>query len=173
MKYLILQSKLLVCLLLSLVVGVGFGNGALVPFDCTGEAFTVRYSPAELFLIDQSVSPFTFNVINLNGPFGNEGNVAQLFIPAGIDGSVGEIRPVELNNLGFRTTDGMLYAMALKVFVEGNSAQNGNYGIVKIDSAGNIFPVAVPAPAPIPGIGNNAFRFPAGEITPDGSTMYI
>ncbi|MHC5144858.1 MAG: DUF7507 domain-containing protein [Planctomycetota bacterium] len=148
-------------------------GGGAVPFDCTGEAFTVRYSPAELFLIDQTVSPFTFNVIDLNGPSGIEGNVAQLFIPAGIDGSLGEIRPVELNNLGFRTTDGMLYAMALKVFVEGNSAQNGNYGIVKIDSAGNIFPVAVPAPAPIPGIGNNAFRFPAGEITPDGSTMYI
>ncbi|MHC4883408.1 MAG: DUF6923 family protein, partial [Planctomycetota bacterium] len=84
-----------------------------------------------------------------------------------------EVRQIELNNLGFRTTDGMLYAMALKVFVEGASAQNGNYGIVKIDSTGNIFPVSVPAPAPIPGIGNNAYRFPAGEITPDGSTMYI
>jgi uncharacterized repeat protein (TIGR01451 family) len=152
---------------------VGFGNGALVPFDCTGEAFTVRYSPAELFSIDQSVSPFVFNVIDLNGPLGEEGNVAQLFIPAGIDESPGEIRSVELNNLGFRRTDGLLYAMALKLFVSGNSTVNGNYGIVKIDSNGDIFGPLTTQGDTIPGIGNFAYRFPAGDVTPDGSTMYI
>ncbi|UCG54259.1 MAG: hypothetical protein JSV32_06630, partial [Dehalococcoidia bacterium] len=51
--------------------------------------------------------------------------------------------------------------------------QNGNWGIVKIDSTGTVFPVAVPAPAPIPGIGNFQWRFPAGDVTPDGSKMYI
>jgi uncharacterized repeat protein (TIGR01451 family) len=145
------------------------------PFVCTNQAFTVRYSPAELFEINQLTEPFSFNVIDLNNGFGNEGNVAELFIPAGLDGSAGEFRTVELNNLGFRSTDGFLYAMALKEFVAGAPAQNGNYGIVKIDSAGNIYPVAVPAPGPIPNIGNYNFanRFPAGDITPDGSTMYI
>jgi hypothetical protein len=63
--------------------------------------------------------------------------------------------------------------MALKVFVPSNSAANGNYGIVAIDSAGTVFPVAIPAPSPILGLGNNNYRFPAGDVTPDGSTMYV
>lgn len=160
---------LIILLAINLLIGKAFAQEP-VPFDCTGQAFTVRYSPAELFAIDQSVSPFVFNVINLNGPLGNDGNVAQLDHD---NNSLTPEIPIELNNLGFRSTDGMLYAMALKVFVPKAPAQNGNYGIVKIDSAGNIFPVAVPAPSPIPGIGNNAYRFPAGDVTPDGNTMYI
>lgn len=140
------------------------GGMAQEPFTCSGEAYSVRFSPAQLFSIDQSVSPFDFTAI---------GGTAQLFIPAGIDGSTGETRDVELNNLGYRRTDDLLYAMALKVFVPNNSAANGNYGIVKIDSTGTVYPVAVPAPAPIPGIGSNTYRFPAGDVSIDGSTLYI
>lgn len=143
--------------LLAVQLPSGIVSAQEVPFECTGQAFTVRFSPAQLFSIDQSVTPFTFTQI---------GSTASILID-------GVLTPIELNNLGFRSTDGMLYAMALKVFVPGASAQNGNYGIVKIDSTGTVFPVAIPAPSPIPGIGNFTYRFAAGDVTDDGSTMYI
>lgn len=109
------------------------------PFNCTGQAFTVRFSPAELYIIDQSVTPFTFNPIAAFS--------------------------TELNNLGFRSTDGLLYAMELNI---SGSTPPGNNGIVKIDSTGAVFPVAVTGVS----IPTNV-RFPAGDVSPDGTTMYI
>jgi cysteine-rich repeat protein len=143
------------------------------PFACTGEAFTVRYSPAELFIIDQQASPFAFNPVDLNGPaVGNEAIYAVL----DVDGD-GNDDPIELNNLGFRSTDGLLYAMALKVFVPNNSAENGNYGIVQIDANGNIFgPLVTSGEHPIPAIPdskNNNYRFAAGDVAPSGDTFVI
>jgi hypothetical protein len=151
---------------LNRTTGAAWAQTEPVPFECTGEAYTVRYSPAELFSIDQSASPFTFIPIDLNGPaVGNEG------VYAVIDLGAGDI-PIELNNLGFRSTDGLLYAMALRP-LGGASEVNGNYGIVQIDSNGDIFgPLAIQGDA-IPGIGDNNYRFAAGDVSPNGNTMVI
>jgi len=137
----------------------------VAPFVCTGEAFTVRLSPGQLFEIDQSVTPFDFIPI---------GGTAQLNIPVGLDAynPTGGLTDIELNNIGFRSTNGMIYAMALKLFVTGTSAQMGNYGLVKIDSNGNVFPVALPLPG-VPAIGNNVYRFPAGDVSTDGTKYFI
>jgi uncharacterized repeat protein (TIGR01451 family) len=143
---------------------------AQVQFDPAddGTAYTVRSpnspddSPAQLYSIDQSTFPFTFTAI---------GGPAQLDVTPddGIDNPI----DIQLNNLGFRSTDGLLYALALNTMPITAGDDAGNYGLVKIDANGDIFPVAIPAPAPIPGLGSTTYRLPAGDITPDGNTMYI
>lgn len=126
---------------------------AQVPFDTTdGTAYTVRSpnvpddSPAQLYSIDQSTSPFTFTAI---------GGTASLDVTPG-DGSDNPI-DIQLNNLGF-SSDGFLYALALNTMPITGSDVAGNYGLVKIDANGDIFPVAIPAPSPIPGLGSTTYR---------------
>ncbi|MEE8525839.1 MAG: hypothetical protein V3T72_18035 [Thermoanaerobaculia bacterium] len=103
-------------------------------FACTGEAFILQNINAELTQIDQSVSPF-------------------IFIPVGVP--TGR----ELNNLGFRITDGLMYAVEL--------SSSGNIQIVQIDSGGNVTGLGRPAGLP------SDRRFDAGDVSPDGTTMYI
>lgn len=116
-----------------------------VPFECTGEAYTVRDSPAELFRIDQSVEPFQFIQIGgiMTGPFGANGSYI----------------PIQVNNLGYDTVENLLYAVAIPTSGE------RNFGIIKIDSTGQVFPV----PSALP----TNKRYLAGDVSTDGSTMYI
>ncbi|MEE8523631.1 MAG: hypothetical protein V3T72_06835, partial [Thermoanaerobaculia bacterium] len=107
---------------------------AQVPFACTGEAFIVQNINAELSQVDQTASPFNFVSV---GP------------PAGI----------EYNNMGFRRTDGFLYAVELST--------GGNVEIIQIDATGATFGLGRPAGLP------TGPRFDAGDISPDGDTMYI
>jgi hypothetical protein len=100
-------------------------------------------------LINQNVSPFQFVSIreNLTGPFGPSG--AQI--------------PIQVNNLGYRSTDNLLYAVAMPV------NGNFNYGIIQMDSNGAVIPF-MPAsttnwPADV--------RLLAGDISDDGSTFYV
>jgi hypothetical protein len=116
-----------------------------VPFECTGDAYTVRDSPAELFRIDQSVMPFVFDPIGdvLQGPFGPGGSLID----------------IQANNLGYDVVENVLYAIAIPLSGE------ANLGIIRIDSNGTVFPV----PSALP----NNRRFLAGDVTPDGSTFYL
>ncbi|MEE8522568.1 MAG: PQQ-dependent sugar dehydrogenase, partial [Thermoanaerobaculia bacterium] len=103
-------------------------------FACTGEAYIVQNVNAELSQIDQSSSPFTF-------------------IPIG--GSTGR----EINNLGFRVTDGLLYGVELNA--------SGNDQLVQIDATGSVFGLGRPAGLPA------SFRFDGGDVSTDGTTMYV
>ena len=122
-----------------------------VPFSCTGEAYTVRGNPtqAQLFLIDQTVVPFDFTAIGpgATGPFGAGG--ADI--------------PIQVNNLGYRSTDNLLYAVAMPL------SGNFNYGIIQIDSTGAVFPFDLTG-----GSGSlPVTRLLAGDISADGNTMYL
>ena len=144
-----------------LLVGLAVGTTALIsatagansvqPFPCTGDAYSVRGDPrqAQLFLIDQSVEPFVFTPIGSGamGPFG-----------AG-----GEDIPIQLNNLGYRVTDNLLYAVAMP------ERGNFNYGIVTIDSTGAVTPFLPATTAGWPA----DERLLAGDVSVDGNTMYI
>ncbi|UCC14831.1 MAG: hypothetical protein JSW21_02405 [Gammaproteobacteria bacterium] len=110
-----------------------------VPFECTGEGFLVQENPASLYQINQSVNPFTFDLIA--GPF-----------------------TTQLNNLGYRSGENVLYAMELNL----TGQTLGNSGIVKIDSNGTVFPVATTGVSIPPGI-----RYAAGDVSPDGNWFYI
>jgi uncharacterized repeat protein (TIGR01451 family) len=108
----------------------------LVPFPCSGDAYIVQNVNAQLTLIDQGVAPFVF--IPIGGPAGRE-----------------------LNNLGFRDTDGLMYAVEL------GSSPNRNVQIVQIDATGNVVGLGRP-----PGLPTGP-RFDAGDVSVDGSTMFI
>jgi uncharacterized repeat protein (TIGR01451 family) len=103
-------------------------------FPCNGDTYIVQNIDAQLTLVDQTTSPFTFVPI---GP------------PAG----------TEYNNLGFRSTDGLLYAVEL--------SSSGNLQILQIDATGAVTGLGRPAGLP------TGPRFDAGDVTPDGTTMYI
>jgi hypothetical protein len=138
---------------LLLVTGSAWANAVSEPepFVCTGEAFSVRGDPVQgqLFLIDQSVSPFVFTRI---GPGAT--------CPAGLGCTEGD--PIQVNNLGYRSTDNLLYAIAMPL------SGNFNYGIIQIDSTGAVFPFTGLTGTPLP-----TARLLAGDITPDGNTFYI
>jgi len=126
-------------------------DDGLEPFVCTGEAFTVRGNPtqAQLFLIDQTVEPFDFTPIGMPamGPFGIGGSPIAL----------------QLNNLGYRVADNLLYAVAMPL------SGNSNFGIVTIDMTGTVTPFL---PATTPGWPANV-RLLAGDVSVDGKTMYV
>ncbi|MEE8523415.1 MAG: hypothetical protein V3T72_05750, partial [Thermoanaerobaculia bacterium] len=109
------------------------GSGP-VPFGCTGDAYIVQNQNAQLTRVDQSVSPFVF-----------------------VD--VGQPTGIEINNLGFRGTDGLLYGVEL--------SSGGNIQIVRIDATGTVYGLGRPPSLPA------GPRFDAGDVSPDGTTMYI
>mgnify|MGYP003572181689 FL=1 len=133
---------------LSLAIGPVWAQDDPVPFACTGDAYTVRATPAELFRIDQDVTPFQFYPIGapLTGPFGVGG--AEI--------------PIQVNNLGYDTVENLLYAVAL----DANGA-SVNYGIIQLDSTGTVFSLGTPVGLP------NNLRFVAGDISTDGNTYFI
>ena len=105
------------------------------PFACTGEAFVVQDASAQLTQIDQSVSPFTFLPIGGRAGF-------------------------EINALGFRRTDGLLYGF------HRNPA--GAREIVTIDDTGAVTGLGLGAGG-LPG----TIEFNAGDVSDDGATMYL
>ncbi|MEE8525133.1 MAG: hypothetical protein V3T72_14445, partial [Thermoanaerobaculia bacterium] len=107
--------------------------GGPMPFPCDGEAYLVRNVDAQLTRIDQSTSPFTL-----------------------VD--VGPVAGIEYNNLGFRSTDGFLYAVQL--------SSGGNVQILRIDATGTVTGLGRP-----PGLPSGP-RFDGGDVSSDGGTMY-
>jgi hypothetical protein len=134
-----------VLMALFLIVGPAWAQDEPVPFECTGDAYTVRTSRAELFRIDQSVSPFVFDQIGtvLQGPFGTSGALID----------------IQANNLGYDTIENILWAVAMPV------SGNFNYGIIRIDSTGKVFPVASALPSDT--------RYLAGDVSTDGKFLYV
>jgi hypothetical protein len=123
-------------------------DDGLVPFECSGDAYTVRDNPATLFRINQDVEPFVFDEIaDMVGPFGPGGSPIA----------------IQVNNLGYDSVENLLYGVAIPVLNPGVIQRN--FGIVKIDSLGQV----VPVPTALP----DRPRFLAGDVSTDGSTMYI
>ncbi|MEE8522863.1 MAG: DUF11 domain-containing protein, partial [Thermoanaerobaculia bacterium] len=109
---------------------------AQTPFPCTGEALMVVGGvDSQLVRIDQSVSPFTF--VPIGAPTG-----------------------IEINSLGFRQTDGLLYGVEL-------IRPSSNNGIIRFDADAKVTSVGVPA-----GLPTNRF-FLAGDVSTDGTTIYL
>lgn len=112
----------------------------LVPFDCAGQPFVV-----------QDVSA----VLN-EGSFNNGTATLTPILPAA---------GIEYNNLAYRSTDGLLYAVEL----QGTGYGNGIVQIIRIDANGTIENLGLP-----PGLPTGLqTRFDAGCISADGNTMYI
>ena len=119
------------------------------PFICDGEAYLVSGDPSRLYWINQNVTPFTFHFISdLKMPYGAGGTLIN----------------IQVNNIGYRVVDNMLYGVALRSPVVPNS----NYGLVKIDRDGNVFSVPTD-----PDISYIAKRFLAGDIDPYNDVMYL
>jgi hypothetical protein len=87
---------------------------------------------------------------------------------------IGGPAAIEYNNMGYRPTDAYLYAVQLN----GTGLTGGNNGIVRVDPITG----AVAANLGVPlGLGGGAdplptgagSRFDAGDVTPDGATMFI
>jgi hypothetical protein len=136
------MRKLFIIFLGILLLGValaGTASAQLQPFGCVDQAFFVQQQNAQLGLINQSVSPFTFDVINA---------------------STG----IEYNNLGYRTTDGYLYAVRLT----GTGTSGGNLGFIRIGQGGVYqilgWPGYPTATTPWGGAGITYPRFDAGDI---------
>jgi hypothetical protein len=113
-----------------------------VPFTCTGQAFIVFDPASQLNQVDlfPGESPgFTFNII------------------------ANPINGLQINNLGYRSTDGLLYGW------ERNAADNAGQ-IVQIDSTGAVIGLGNPG---LPSNQGNAFNYNAGDVSVDGSKMYL
>lgn len=130
--------------------GSGDGSGGTtvpVAFVCDGEAYTVRDTPADLYIIDQNVDPFLF--VPIKTPIVNEG----------------------INNIGYRLVDNLLYGVKVQ-----SGTNNVNLGLVKIDSAGNVFDVTTQftsgtyAGQPLQ---NFPQIFAAGDIDTEKDVMYL
>jgi sugar lactone lactonase YvrE len=133
------------------------------PIQCNTQVYTVQESPGEFFELNFTggIPPWTF--LQISGPYDGDPSCPR---------PDGDVYGCELNNLGFRKIDGLLYAMML------NAAENGepnipatnqqNFGIVQIDVNGGLFPVTTTG-ATIP----SDKRFFAGDVSPDGRYYYI
>ncbi|WP_440954487.1 DUF7507 domain-containing protein [Methanosarcina sp. Mfa9] len=118
-----------------------FGETAAAePFTCDGKAFVVQDQLANLY-----------NVTLTDG----SATLTQVFPTA----------TIEYNNMGYRSTDGLLYAVQL----QGTGYGDGIVQIIRIDANGNIEGLGLP-----PGLPTGVqTRFDAGDISADGNTMYI
>lgn len=103
-------------------------------FTCVNEGLIIQNVNAQLTLVDLETSPFTFVPI---GP------------PTGL----------EINNLGFRRTDGLLYGIQL--------TPQGNEQLVQLDATGAVFGLGRP-----PGLPAD-IRLDAGDVSTDGTTLFL
>jgi hypothetical protein len=117
-------------LVLACTLGTASAQVAPVPFGCTSDAFAVQGADTQLVRIDQSVDPFAF-------------------------GNVGPKLTTQINGLGFRRSDGLLYGYEYETDE-----------LVQIDSTGAVFGLGLPPGLPIANYG-------IGEVSVDGTTMYL
>ncbi len=109
-------------------------SASAAPFVCTGEAFIIKSATAQLNTIDQTATPFVFTPIGL---------------PAGY----------LVNNLGFRRSDGLLYAY------RGDAP---NQQVISIDDTG-VATMLGSGGLPLP-VGT---AYNSGDVSADGTVMYF
>jgi uncharacterized repeat protein (TIGR01451 family) len=111
------------------------------PFECVADPFIVFNPVSQLNQINLDLlgSSFTFNTI------------------------ANPINGLQINNLGYRSTDNLLYGW------ERNGADNGGQ-IVQIDSTGVVIGLGNPG---LPSNQGAAYNYNAGDVSVDGSTMYL
>ncbi len=108
------------------------------PFTCTGEAYAIQEALAQLSTIDQTTTPFVFTLIG--GP-----------------------AAYPVNNLGFRRSDGLLYAYRGDV---------GNRQIISIDDGGaGVATMLGSGGLPVPGGLSTPYN--SGDVSVDGTEMYF
>lgn len=73
----------------------------------------------------------------------------------------GPITGKEINNAGFNKADGLLYALEL--------TSTGNAGLIRMDPNASCSTIQAASSNPLP----TGVRFDAGDISPDGSTLYV
>ena len=140
-----MKKVLLPILALVLALGLALPVAAQVPvpFTCTDGPFIV-YDPAtqlnQIVLSPPGPPGFTFNNIP----------------PSPING-------LQINNLGYRSTDGLLYGW------ERNATDNAGQ-IVQIDSTGAVIGLGNPG---LPSNQGTAYNYNAGDVSVDGSKMYL
>jgi len=115
----------------------------VVPFECTDEPFVVFDQNSQLNQIDLDLNQNTFTFNNIANP----------------------INGLQINNLGFRSTDGLLYGW------ERNGADTGGQ-IVQIDSTSAVTGLGQPIP-PLPANQGSALNYNAGDVSVDGTKMYL
>ena len=134
-----------VCAALYLAAGAAPASAqALSPFVCTGEAFIIQESDADLFVVDQTVTPFEFIAV------------------AGAQ-NLG----FEINNLGFNRADGFLYG-----WHRTSPTADPEQEVVTIDSVGTVTGLGTGG-LPPPLDDSTTDRFNAGDVSPDGMLMYL
>jgi hypothetical protein len=114
-----------------------------VAFECTGEPFIVFDFASQLNQIGLDPGANTFTFSNIANP----------------------INGLQINNLGFRSTDGFLYGW------ERNQDDNGGQ-IVLIDSGGNVTGLGNPG-LPTNQSSNTVYNYNAGDVSVDGTKMYL
>ncbi|MEM7357436.1 MAG: hypothetical protein AAF657_41870, partial [Acidobacteriota bacterium] len=123
-------------LALASLLGLGLGDptasAQTTPFVCDGEAYIVQGGSGQLFRVDQSTDPFSFTTVGGTAGF-------------------------EVNALGFRRTDGLLYGWR----------QQNPSALYTLDANATLTNLGLPAPLP------NGANLNGGDISPDGSTWYI
>jgi hypothetical protein len=128
-----------------------------VPFECTGEAYIIQTYEGQLIQVDQSGPTFTFTDI----PGG----------PAGY----------EINNIGFRTTDGLIYGWkrcGTTSIPEGFQCAVEDQEIVTIDANHTVTGLGrgnLPDPVSTNSdpFESSKMRFFSGDVSPDGTKMYL
>lgn len=130
-------------LIACLAIAASFGRVAPLsgqePFDCNGDVHIVQGEAVQLYKCDSSF------------------DCTSVALPSDI----------EINNMGFRNTEGTGLLYAVELTTRQDDGWDGNNGIIQIDSSGNVFPLGSPLGLP------TDVRFDAGDVSADGTTMYI
>lgn len=130
----LLRSSRTAVLVLAMHLALAATMAAQQPFSCTDAVYLSQDESATLFKVTHE--------------WPGDGLALKSIASMGL----------EINNMGFRRTDGLLYALAL--------TPHGHNGVIRIDSIGDIEWLGAPLNLPYE-------RFDAGDISVDGVTMYI
>ena len=137
-----LVPAIAVCFL-ALCLSAGAALAQVVEFPCTGEAFIVQTTTADLFEVDQTGEDFEFTL------------VAE------------DMASYEINNLGFDRAAGLLCGWH-RTSPDADPEQQ----VVSIDATGLVISQGTGG-LPLPLDDPTTDRFNAGDVAPDGSLFYL
>ena len=142
-------AAILACCLLGLVLSPGAAS-AQTPFACTGEAYIIQEELAELRTVVAGPMGFLFSAPLVTATH-------------------------EINNLGFNSVDGLLYGWHRTSPSNASAAEQNpaNQEVVTIDAAGTITALGVPTGGGFPATPTASERFTSGDVSDDGTTLYL